>query len=394
MMNHRCPACDNKESEVIISRVDVPVHQNKLFNSAVEAVMTRKGAINLHACNDCGFVYNAVFDSKLMEYNEQYDNNQNYSHVFNEHTEKLCRTILTYLGNEEKTIVEVGCGKADFLKRIFQINDKVIGYGFDPSYVGPDELFDGRLKFVKDFYDEKYENIIPDIIICRHVIEHVPTPVTLLSSIRRAIKDSKNAKIFFETPCIEWIFKNQIVWDIFYEHCSYFSSTSIKRVFQVSGYDVTNIEHVFGGQYLWIEARPAYKNEAIIDTANFSQSNNSVTILAKSYKTSERELYAKWSKALEEWGELGEIAIWGAGAKGVTFLNLFDRNQKIISCAIDLNPNKQNKYIPGTGHQIVSIQKLKTLNIKTLLIMNPNYSTEIRNMLTKEKIDLHVVDVE
>ena len=38
-------------------------------------------------------------------------------------------------------------------------------------------------------------------------------------------------------------------------------------------------------------------------------------------------------------------AIWGAGAKGFTFLNILDKNASLIKYVVDINPKKQNKYI-------------------------------------------------
>ena len=43
--------------------------------------------------------------------------------------------------------------------------------------------------------------------------------------------------------------------------------------------------------------------------------------------------------------------MWGAGARGVTLLNML--NDSRIEYAVDINPRKQGKYVPGTGQQIV-----------------------------------------
>ena len=41
----------------------------------------------------------------------------------------------------------------------------------------------------------------------------------------------------------------------------------------------------------------------------------------------------------------GSFAVWGAGAKGSTFLNLLDKERKAVKYVIDINPAKQNKFI-------------------------------------------------
>ena len=86
------------------------------------------------------------------------------------------------------------------------------------------------------------------------MIEHVPQPVPLLRSIRQTLANASVSQVFFETPCVEWILRNQVLWDFFYEHCSYFSADSLSVAMQQAGFQVQNVRHVFGDQYLWLEA--------------------------------------------------------------------------------------------------------------------------------------------
>jgi hypothetical protein len=99
-------------------------------------------------------------------------------------------------------------------------------------------------------------------------------------------------------------------------------------------------------------------------------------MLAHNFATSEHELLKKWEIKIKKLATKGKVALWGAGAKGVTFANLIDPMGQWIDCIIDLNPNKQGKYIPGTGHPIVSYQAIAERGIKTAILMNPNYYQE------------------
>ena len=44
-----------------------------------------------------------------------------------------------------------------------------------------------------------------EAVTLSHVIEHVPEPVALLRGIRRSLAGTPRARLFFETPCVEWI---------------------------------------------------------------------------------------------------------------------------------------------------------------------------------------------
>src|SRR3546814_20094622 len=62
---------------------------------------------------------------------------------------------------------------------------------------------------------------------------------------------------FFEVPNALFVFDRLSVWDIIYEHVSYFTPASLSRAFAFAGYAVRHLEEAFGGTILWIEAVPA-----------------------------------------------------------------------------------------------------------------------------------------
>lgn len=70
---------------------------------------------------------------------------------------------------------------------------------------------------------------------------------------------------------------------------------------------------------------------------------------------------------------------------------MFDPNQEIIDCLIDMNPEKWNQYVPGTGHEVVNYNQLEKRKIKSILIMNPNYYNEIDELLTSKNIKVNLI---
>ncbi len=226
-----CPICTSGTAEEFLRRDRVAVHQNLVVNTAAAARDLGVGSLSMCACGNCGFVFNADFDAGLLDYGQRYDNTQTLSPTFAAHVDDRVRHLVESCGVRGATIVEVGCGKGDFLKRLVQADGGNSGWGFDPTYDGPDSLFDGRVRFRREFYDERQSPIRADIVICRHVIEHIQQPLALLQKVRRALADTPQARVFFETPCVEWILDQQVTWDFFYEHCSLFSRSSLTRAF-------------------------------------------------------------------------------------------------------------------------------------------------------------------
>jgi nucleoside-diphosphate-sugar epimerase len=382
-----CPICESSTTVEFLHRTDVPVHQNLVFRDAASAKSVTRGTLAMRVCSNCGFVFNAAFDPSLLAYGEQYDNTQTCSPMFDDYVNELVRYLVEDCGVRGKQIVEVGCGKGTFLRRLIaDVAAGNHGCGFDPTYEGPEDDLNGRLKFHRTFYDATCARVHADVVVCRHVIEHVPQPCSLLRTIREAMDASgkKDAQVFFETPCVDWIFRNEVVWDLFYEHCSLFTIASLGFAFARSGFRVSAARYVFGGQYLWLEATPASKCDPVV--APFVDR-------AIAYGDAERRLVAYWREIAERYASRGGVCIWGAGAKGVTFANLVDPTGIMIDCVVDLNPAKQGGFLPGTGHAIIAAEQLPARKVATALVLNPNYTAEIRTLLDRVAPHIETVDL-
>ncbi|MCA9035137.1 MAG: methyltransferase domain-containing protein [Planctomycetaceae bacterium] len=387
-----CPVCLSPETSVFLQRGAVPVHQNLLFESSASARSMQRGQLQMSVCSRCSFVFNSAFDASLLSYGDLYDNSQNHSPAFDDHVNGLIKRLVSDRGVHDCTVVEVGCGKGEFLRKLAADPSLgIVAHGFDPAYLGPLELFDGRLRFHQTFYTAEAAQTAADVIVSRHVIEHISRPRDLLSNIRSALESSPHAHVFFETPCVEWILKNQVAWDFFYEHCSLFTTTSLSRLFEECGFEVLGVDHVFNGQYQWLEARSC---ESMPDASDrHTHHAESIRRLAEEFGQSDLERNAQWSCQVADLKSRGNAALWGAGAKGVTFANLIDPDAVVFDSVVDVNPNKQGRYLAGTGHPIVAPEQLQSRGVKTVFVLNPNYSDEIRAQLESLNATIDVVDL-
>jgi 2-polyprenyl-3-methyl-5-hydroxy-6-metoxy-1,4-benzoquinol methylase len=379
--------CESRQLTLFLQRSQVPVHQNLVVTSRDAARSVARGELELVVCEECGFVFNRAFDLAQLVYGENYDNTQSCSEYFDSYLDGLVKDMVERQGVRNSTIIEVGCGKGRFLRKLVSFPEACNkGLGFDPSYVGADTDLDGRIVFRRCNYDDTCNDVAADVVVCRHVIEHVPQPMALLRSIRVALAHSPKARLFFETPCVEWILRNRVVCDFFYEHCSLFTADSLSHAFQRSGFAVERVEHIFGGQYLWLEARVT---DAILPIV---QSCSGTAALARDYGREEEIIRQKWLSRLLELKAGGKVALWGAGAKGATFANLIDPDGTLIDCVVDLNPNKQGRYIPSTGHPIVAPADLTLRGVSSAVLTNPNYREENLRLLAEAGIELDLID--
>lgn len=379
-----CPVCSSRRLASVTERPNVPVHQNMLYESRQGARAATRGHLKVMACLDCGFVFNATFDSSLMSYGIGYESDQTYSPKFTSHVAGLVDLLLNKKGIHDTRIVEVGSGKGAFLRALVEAPGAGnSGVGFDPSYVGPDSDLDGRLRFIRSFYTKEHEHIPADLAICRHVIEHVPDPVALLARLRNS---SGSPRVFMETKDVKWVLRNAVIWDFFYEYCSYFSQRSLSAAFRRAGFSEVVSEHIFGGQYLWVEAAVGHGK-----VKENPPGPGVLEDLIMSYKLRENEARARWRDTLASLSGDGPIALWGAGAKGVTFASLFDPDAQLITCVVDLNPAKQGRYVAGSAHPVVAPSELRRLGVRNVILLNPNYRDEVSELLAREALDVNLV---
>ena len=387
-MDNFCPICGSSSTVTFLVRKSIPVHQNLVMLDRDSAINIPRGDLMLAFCEECGFIFNKSFEPSLLNYGPSYENTQTYSPLFLQYVDDLVNSLIYEGGVRNSHIFEVGCGNGYFLRKLIEKEEAGnIGYGFDPSYAGKLVDLGGRLRFKKSYFGAECLENPADVVLCRHVIEHVPDPVRLLNTINSAIASSVQARAFFETPCVDWILRNGVLWDFFYEHCSYFTVNSLTTAFEISGFKVNNAKHVFGGQYLWLEATASGINSKV------SKSAGDTPILARKFGKMESDLKLSLKTKFEEFATKGGVAIWGAGAKGVTLVNLIDSQCELVSCVIDINPRKQGYFVPGTGHPIINPRELNNYNIKSIVFTNPNYRDEIMALSHELGMDINIIDL-
>jgi hypothetical protein len=220
------------------------------------------------------------------------------------------------------------------------------------------------------------------------VIEHIPNPLNLLRTIAGANGGSRITRLFFETPAVDWIFSNRVIWDFFYEHCSYFTSSSLTTAFQAAGFHVQSVRRVFGDQYLWLEASNSPGVPAV------TRGPGVIPEMAQRFAAAEATLRGAWEQRIHDLSARGRVALWGAGAKGATLANLVDPECRRLACVVDLNPAKQGHFLSGTGHPIVGYEQLPELGVRTAILMNPNYREENLSLLRtlSHRVDLVELD--
>jgi hypothetical protein len=211
-------------------------------------------------------------------------------------------------------------------------------------------------------------------------LEHIPDPARFVGMVRRSVDAHAKTIVFFQVPNLSRILHDVAFWDIYYEHCSYFSRPSLAALFRRRGFEVLDLREEYDGQYLCLEARPG----RLPDGARAEEEYGELESLKRDvahFAASCRRRREEWKSRLEEFRRRGQtVVIWGAGSKAVAFLTTLQARDA-IGHAVDINPYKHGTYLPGGGQQILRPELLRELRPDVVIVMNPIYRHEIQRDL-------------
>ncbi|MEM7235942.1 MAG: class I SAM-dependent methyltransferase, partial [Planctomycetota bacterium] len=331
----KCPVCSSDDSEAFFSFQQAPTHIGILWPSREAALGCKKGDIELHFCKRCGHVFNPLFDENLLDYSEEYDNALEFSAVFREYLDGVAKDLVARYGIQGKHVVEVGCGKGDFLMRLAQAGGNT-GAGFDVSYDGRQDEAAEKLgvKFFREFYTEKHKDQNPDVLCSRFVYEHIPDPIAFLRGIRETLGDREDVVVYFEVPNMGLTLRQLSVWDVIYEHCAHFTAPSLEYAFRAAGFNVHRVDEKYNEQILAIEASPAIGEVAESET--LAADVATIAGHVNTFKGGVGERFDTWKQEMENLQGSGKNAVlWGGGARGVSYLTMLGLDRE-IQCVVDI----------------------------------------------------------
>jgi hypothetical protein len=375
---------------VFVRVESVPVHSVRLLSTREEALTYPRGEIALGFCQACGFISNVAFDPSVHEYSSDYESTQACSPTYNAFALRLAERLIERYDLRGKDIIEIGCGQGEFLTLLCELGGNR-GVGFDPAYVGGRNEHRGQIRFIKDFYSQAYAHYRGDFVCCKMTLEHIQDVAGFVHTVRRSLGEQSDTIVFFQVPDAMRILREVAFWDIYYEHCSYFSLDSLAHLFRGCGFEVVDLLSEYDGQYLMIEARPV--DDKARAQAGQEASLADVTEAVVRFAERFPQQRASWRRNLSEIRQAGRRAvIWGAGSKGVAFLTTLGIRQE-IEYAVDINPRKHGTYMAGTGQEIVAPERLIEYKPDVVIVMNPIYCDEIQRDLDRMGVPADVVPV-
>lgn len=375
-----CRACGGMDLEPFYEVRGIPVHSCLMVASRAAALAFPRGDLRLDFCRRCGFVQNGLYDASLQGYSTDYEETQAFSPTFMAFADQLARDQVERHGLSGRTVVEIGCGKGEFLVLLCE-HGAARGIGIDPGYrpERTDSPVRERIEFIQDFYSERYAHLTGDYVCCRHTLEHIGPVHDFTALIRRTMRPG--TPLFLELPDLERVLVDQAFWDVYYEHCSYFTLGSLARLAQRCGFSVSRLKKEYGDQYLILDGEAVDGPAPLPRTADDLE--RTIAQVA-TFKAAIPGKLAALKRRVRGWHEAAETAaLWGSGSKAVSFLTTTGLGDA-VDAVVDINPHKHGKFMAGTGHEILPPQALRQRHPDHVVVMNPLYVPEI----TRDLADL------
>jgi methyltransferase family protein/C-methyltransferase-like protein len=385
-----CPNCKSSGGcHPFYEVLAVPTNSCLLIEDRARALDFPTGDILLAVCSECGFIFNAAWDPQRTIYSDQYEETQGFSPTFNTFNRAIAEELVTTYDVRGKTVLEIGCGKGEFLNLICRLGGNS-GIGYDPSFVPARQRLEQDVRFVREFFTDSTREIAPDLLCCKMTLEHIGQTHRFLTSVR-SVANRADAVVFFQVPDVNRILTEGAFWDVYYEHCSYFSSTSLKHLFTGTGFAVRRVWTGYDDQYLMILASPAEHGSGIapVDADGIA----AIIRLCGKFAAAAARSRTAWLSRLRNWAAAGQrTVVWGSGSKAVAFLTTLGVHDE-VEHVVDINPYRVGKFLPGTGQRIVAPAFLREYRPDNVVIMNPVYLHEIEQELARQRCEPKVYTI-
>lgn len=272
--------------------------------------------------------------------------------------------LLNTFNLEGKKILEVGCGKGEFLKIWENYNVHAVGIEYDKELVESANN-DGLEVYMA--YADNAETKLPgapyDAFVQFNFLEHQPYPNEMLQCIYNNLTDDGVGLV--TVPSLEYILKYDGYYELIKDHIAYYSEETIKFLFQKNGFEV-------------LDCRTVNRDTHSIIVKKRKKVNISAWV--ENFDSLKAELH-NYADSYIQKGE--KIAVWGASHQGFTLIPSLGLSEK-VSYIIDSASFKQGKYAPASHVPIVDRRHYFDEPVSSILIVAPGYTDEIANIIKSE----------
>jgi hypothetical protein len=343
--------------------------------------------LKVFVCNACGFVQTPEITSREILFSENYVYYSSYSSSWLQHSAEYVRKMIELFAlDSSDSVIEIASNDG-YLLQYFRDNNVGV-LGVEPSSQVAQVAQEKGIDTVVDFFGSKLASELkekgfnPRLMVANNVLAHVPDIHDFVAGF--AILLSEGGVATFEFPHLSKLIENNEFDTIYHEHYSYLSLESLKPVFEKHNLEIFDVEFLptHGGSLRIYASQigSRLKNEIALDrVAELEQiwSPRSSEVVADFRFRSLCVKLDLLSELIRLKASGKKVVGYGAAAKGNTLLNYCGIDSDLLKYVVDLNPAKQNRFLPGSHIPIVHPEALFQDLPDVILILPWNLVDEI-----------------
>lgn len=365
MTINKCRVCKQTFYEApLIEYKNMPATAQNLPNK--ESLKSEKGIdIKVCQCSGCGLVQ---LSNDPVFYYREVIRAAAFSEEMKAFRVKQFSEFVQNYSLTEKKIIEIGCGRGEYLNLMKETGADV--YGLEFSEDSAKQCIENGLNVSAGFI-ENPDSILSDApynaFFILNFLEHLPDPNSLLRGMYNNLK--KDGIGLVEVPNFDMILRNNLFSEFTSDHLLYFTKETLSFALILNGFEIVECNEIWHNYIISAVVRKSEK----LDILHFNQ-----------YQTNLKNELQEFINCFEN----QKVAIWGAGHQALAVIAMANLSGK-IKYILDSATFKQGKYSPATHIPIVAPQTLESAPVDAVIVMAASYSDEVAKII-KEKFDRNI----
>ena len=406
-MNMTCIACGHALSP-LMTLDDMPASAQNI-PAASELAEDHPMSLTLCQCPSCGLVQ---FDTEPVDYYRDVIRAGGGTRTMTRLRHEEYARLLTAMQEHHihgRRIVEVGCGRGEFLRMWQNLAEDpegaaalardqacdplsgqpnaaplhLVGLEHKPSLVEEaNAVADKKYRVYEGFAtgDVRYPEGPFDAFVQFNFLEHQPDPCDMLRNIGRNLKPQALGLI--TVPSFEYILRYNGYYELLRDHIANYTEFTLQKLLQDCGFELLSMDLVNRDT---IEAIVRKADPDELSELHYSGRLIDVSALRDSYDRLSVSVNAHIDHLSES---RRTMAIWGASHQGFTLAATTKLGGR-VEYIIDSAPFKQGRFSPASHIPIVAPDYAVAHPVDEILIVAPGYTDEIAGII-RERFDENV----
>ncbi|MEI6315990.1 MAG: class I SAM-dependent methyltransferase, partial [Syntrophus sp. (in: bacteria)] len=321
--------------------------------------------LKVRVCESCWLVQAEAYSRAAELFNDEYAYFSSFSAMWLVHAEHYVSVMVERFGlSSDSNVVEVASNDGYLLQYVKRRGIPCLGIEPTASTASAARL--KGIETLEEFFGVGLAKKMvdqgrqADLMVANNVLAHVPDINDFVRGCALLLKPQ--GAVTFEFPHLMQLIEHKQFDTIYHEHFSYLSFSTVCQVFNANGLSVFDVEELgtHGGSLRVFAQRTdagkhpvSEKVTKLLDREAAAGMNR--TGYYQGFQAQADKVKNDFLAFLLEAKRQGKaVAAYGAAAKGNTLLNYAGIRPDLLPYVVDKNPNKQEKYFPGSRIPIVA----------------------------------------